>query len=566
MVEETKITNTSEDKHLFTWTPEKETTESASSVTSKTTQGNSNLPAKEQPIKDDKSVNSAQVEKTPVVIPKTSTQPSEKDVSLENDLEELISAAWPKPTDTKKVDFGVSEDIEKKETNKQKIIKEKKMPQRIANNLALLVLLCLVLFVVGLFYAFLRYKDSQTIPTSLEKYMPQVEKAYYWARELLWYPVPSTYPENNLVPKWTWSNAVAEIIDDSRLDYISKKDILGKWVVHLYTETSNKYDQYEELKKTISQQWFFPVELQKLSEGWWFNNSIQKGIISIESVRFATALNFFSSLNSFMTQLSAITSVSQDKLSEMIDVFIKRWEKDINNYVVSCYLNGYETSTTCTTIWDFSKYYSIYPTTGFDQRVFLATMKLIQDKLENSDVPSLDISMKSINPLENTINLSIEINTIKNDEDELSKKKKILNPHIYLVTSIINNLRESRYVLTDAINISSLKVNKKKIKVGWETYVVNSSSFSFQLPLQSNVQREIYDFTDMGQKNISNLINPKIENSIAPQDNINLNTIWQESSTLPTARENPTIDRWDLRDYAEKEPSRDIWTPDGPIE
>ncbi len=93
-------------------------------------------------------------------------------------------------------------------------------------------------------------------------------------------------------------------------------------------------------------------------------------------------------------------------------------------------------------------------------------MKLIQDKLENSDVPSLDISMKSINPLENTINLSIEINTIKNDEDELSKKKKILNPHIYLVTSIINNLRESRYVLTDAINISSLKVNKKKIKVG----------------------------------------------------------------------------------------------------
>ncbi len=62
-------------------------------MTSKTTQGNSNLPAKEQPIKDDKSVNSAQVEKTPVVIPKTSTQLSEKDVSLENDLEELISAA-----------------------------------------------------------------------------------------------------------------------------------------------------------------------------------------------------------------------------------------------------------------------------------------------------------------------------------------------------------------------------------------------------------------------------------------------------------------------------------------
>lgn len=443
---------------------------------------------------------------------------SSKKVSIENDLEELIAGAWTKEIDTKKVEFGASEDLQKKDANKQKIIKEKKLPQRIANNLSLLILLVLLLMCVGVSYAFLQYKQWERIPPFLEKYMPKAEKVYYSARNLFWYPIPTTYPDNILIPKWTWSNAVAEIIDDGRLDYISKRAILDKSVVQLYQETSSKYDQYDALKKTISEQWFFPVELQKLSEGGWFNNSLQKGVISIESVRFATALNFFSSLDSFMTQLSAITSVSKSELADMMDIFIKRGEKDINNYVVSCFLNGYETSTSCTTIGDFSKYYSIYQTTGFDQRVFLATMKLIQDKLENTDIPSLDISMKSINPLENTINLSIEINTIKDDEMQLIQSKGILNPHIYLVTSIINNLRESRYVLTDAINIGSLKVNKKKIKAGWETYVVNSSSFSFQLPLQTNVQREIYDFVDMWQRNVSDILATNSLNTLGSQN------------------------------------------------
>jgi hypothetical protein len=51
-------------------------------------------------------------------------------------------------------------------------------------------------------------------------------------------------------------------------------------------------------------------------------------------------------------------------------------------------------------------------------------------------------------------------------------------------------------VITDSINVSSLKVTKKKIKIGGQLVTVNSSSFSFSLPLQNDVQREIYDFTD----------------------------------------------------------------------
>lgn len=123
-------------------------------------------------------------------------------------------------------------------------------------------------------------------------------------------------------------------------------------------------------------------------------------------------------------------------------------------------------------------------------------MNALEAKLENTDFPSLDIAMQSIDPLKNTITLRVEINTFKEDEAQLTASQGILNPHIFIVTSIINHLRESRFVLTDSINVDSLNVIKKKIKVGGQVVSVNSSSFSFSLPLQNQVQREIYDFAD----------------------------------------------------------------------
>ncbi|MEI7477778.1 MAG: hypothetical protein WCJ81_04670 [bacterium] len=92
-------------------------------------------------------------------------------------------------------------------------------------------------------------------------------------------------------------------------------------------------------------------------------------------------------------------------------------------------------------------------------------MDRLESKLENADFPSLEITMKSIDPVNNTISISVDINTFKEDEAALTANKGIINPHIYLVTSLINHLRESRYVITDSINITSLQVASKKIKI-----------------------------------------------------------------------------------------------------
>lgn len=424
--------------------------------------------------------------------------------SLDEDLDELISAS-DAPSTKETIKLGSSVGIEEQEKARADRIKEKKVPKDIQKVRGYIFLPLLPAAVFWLFYYFLGYKETGNVPASFERYMPTVEKVYDSTKMLLGQESADDYQDSILIPTTGSETIVADIIQNKKLDFFAKKDIFSRSVTYLYQQTSQKYDEYEKLKQQISQQWYFPNELHEISKSVFFNNSLQKAIMSIESVRFATALNFFSALDSFTSQLSSYASVSKPDLETTLEEFMQRWEKDINNYIVSCYLNGYETSESCSTIGDFERYYRAYQVTGFNQRVFLATMNLIQFKLENTDFPSLDVSMKSIDPLQNTINLGVEINTFKDDEMQLTQSKWILNPHIYLVTSVINNLRTSRYVITDSINVSTLRVNKKKIKIGGETITVNSSNFDFQLPLQIWVQREIYDFADMVQRNIDEL-------------------------------------------------------------
>jgi hypothetical protein len=47
-------------------------------------------------------------------------------------------------------------------------------------------------------------------------------------------------------------------------------------------------------------------------------------------------------------------------------------------------------------------------------------MDLIESKLENTDFPSLDISVTNIDPNTKNINIAVEINTFKEDELQLT--------------------------------------------------------------------------------------------------------------------------------------------------
>jgi hypothetical protein len=418
--------------------------------------------------------------------------------NVQDDLQELISASATPSTGAEKIDFSVASDQKAKEDKKAEAVANKKIPQQTFATLGYICLVALVGAVVYVLHQFFSYAQTGKVTiTQLEKYMPKIEQYYLAAHDTFGISKPFKYEPSVLLFKNLKDNKVAaRIIEDGDVDYVGKKKLLQDGATLLLKTTEESYKNLDVLKTEVGQQGYFPREIKSIAPWVFFDNSLQKAIISIESVRFATALKFFSILDSFVGQLSSYTSVDKNSLSTDLQTFIERGEKDINNYIASCYLNGYEISADCSAVGDFTNYYSVLGATGFNQPLFLKTMNALEAKLENTDFPSLEITMQSIDPLKNTISLNVQINTFKDDEAQLTAQQGVLNPHIFIVTNIINHLRESRFVLTDSINVTSLNVAKKKIKVGWQVVVVNASSFTFSFPLQNAVQREIYDFSD----------------------------------------------------------------------
>ena len=329
--------------------------------------------------------------------------------------------------------------------------------------------------------------------------MPWTQQKYEYVIKTLWLQQVNKYTAQQVITTNTnKNNIISNIINDTDIDFLTKKKVLQEWVQLLYRDVANRYDKYEDLKNTIGQQWFYPIAVQDITKSLNFEWSLQKAIVTMESVRFVVALKYFSLLDTFITQIASRASMSKEEVRSTIDKFVGRWEKDIHNYVTSCYLNGYEPSIACDTIQDFFNYYNYVDTSLKDseKKLFLILMDTIEAKLENTKFPSLDLTVDSIDPVNSTLSLKIEINTLPEDEVTLTRDRGILNPHIYLITSVVNYLRESRYVITNNIKLSTLNIDKKTVKIWWQTITVNASTYSFTLPLQKEVVREIYDFAD----------------------------------------------------------------------
>lgn len=457
-----------------------------------------------EPTLNPKEVNNPELSLNPNAVGSTPQQAkSELDAStkeIQSDLDALINTSINDSAQKQKLDLTMNKsESEKKDEKKKELLRQRKLPTLIiVHSVVLLLLLSLGVWWF-LFVTYLGYQKSGQVDAKYAPYMAWVDRQYESiVRTLQLQPLDKFSPQQLITTDTNNNNIITQIIQDDEIDFIQKKKVMQQWVSMLYSDVINRYTAYEQLKNTIWQQWFFPTSIASVATEESLNNSIQKAIVSVESIRFAVALKYFSLLDSFVTQLSSYSSTSKDVVAQKLQMFVNRGEKDINLYVTTCYLNGYETSSSCAAIGDFFNYYKYIDTslTDKDISLFLFAMDLIEWKLENTDFPSLDVSVRDINTTSNTINVSVEINTFKEDEARLVADNGILNPHIYLMTTMVNHLRQSRYVLTDTVSVNQLNVDQKRVRVGGQTISVNTSSFSFTLPLQNAVEREIYDFTD----------------------------------------------------------------------
>jgi len=215
----------------------------------------------------------------------------------------------------------------------------------------------------------------------------------------------------------------------------------------------------------------------------------------LEAIKFSSAINVFPYLDTFLEWLSNTTKLSKANIEEETKKIISKWEKDINLYIRNCYLNPFEINYNCEVIWDFEKYYQLTQESTFDINFFKQLIKYTDIKLEQTELPSFSINFKKFDKNSNKITFNIDINTFKQDEIELAKKW-ILSPHVFILNNLINNLRQSRFILWEWIIVRTLDIKPKTITIWTTEFNINNSNKTFTVDIQKESEREIDDFVE----------------------------------------------------------------------
>ena len=309
--------------------------------------------------------------------------------------------------------------------------------------------------------------------------------------------------ENLNVDEWA-KEKITKIIKDLSLNYVQKRDILQSVANKIGTSILDLKSKIQQDTNALNKDWFFPEELVWILKQDNAVGSIQRSLLSLEVVKFSSAIKVFSLMDTFLSSMVSDFGYQQSEIKRILNELIERGENDIQNYLNYCYNNPYE-PVQCNIIWDFDKYYQLREnSTGekpFNTSFFKKLMEHIDKKLEYSNVPSFSITFNSFDGKSNSIAFTVEVNTLKEDEYVLLKQG-IKSPHIFIVSELIQLLKQSTFIVGKAIDAKDIRVTSKPITIWGSKYMVNNSVKTFTLPIQKNTEREIFDYVDKYQSNL----------------------------------------------------------------
>ena len=309
--------------------------------------------------------------------------------------------------------------------------------------------------------------------------------------------------ENLNVDEWA-KEKITKIIKDLSLNYVQKRDILQSVANKIGTSILDLKWKIQQDTNALNKDWFFPEELVWILKQDNAVGSIQRSLLSLEVVKFSSAIKVFSLMDTFLSSMVSDFGYQPSEIKKILNELIERGENDIQNYLNYCYNNPYE-PVQCNIIWDFDKYYQLREkSTGekpFNTSFFKKLMEHIDKKLEYSNVPSFSITFNSFDGKSNSIAFTVEVNTLKEDEYVLLKQG-IKSPHIFIVSELIQLLKQSTFIVGKAIDAKDIRVTSKPITIWGSKYMVNNSVKTFTLPIQKNTEREIFDYVDKYQSNL----------------------------------------------------------------
>lgn len=300
--------------------------------------------------------------------------------------------------------------------------------------------------------------------------------------------------ETNIMINDKADTKTKEIVQSKKLNYLHKKDILEKNMETLVDQTIKNAQKIDKIKKEIIKYGFIPKQLYDTVETKQWTNGIKKRIALMENIRFITAFKTFSYMESFIEGLANNMNKDISTVEAQIKKAVIDAEKDLVIYTNTCFLNPYELTNNCNVVWDFDNYYKIIDTQRNVDTDFIKQLAAyIDNKLQETNVPTFNIDFLKFNPKEDNIDFIIDINTSTQDEIAINKKG-ILNPHVFIVTNLINLLKQSLLVIWEWIKADQIKTSPKIIRVGSTVFTVNNSTINLSLPVQKGSQREISDF------------------------------------------------------------------------
>ncbi len=299
----------------------------------------------------------------------------------------------------------------------------------------------------------------------------------------------TTTEETQLENIWNYdsleevNNEVNSIIN-SDMSYMEKKDEIEIFLQDSLSQMDETSSDIEYVRENLSTYGYLSRELDDLIA----DTHMQRALLSIESIKFFTAMNVFEKIDSFVDDFLEQVPWSERRVRSNIENFLNRWEQDIQRYLSYCYLNPFENSR-CNRFWDFDNYYD----GEINVSIFKELISAIDEELEFEEIPRLAITLNNMWIQDRSISFSVDINTFTEDHISLANRW-IRSPHIHITNTLINTIRGSSFIVWKDVTFATLDVNDRTVRIQDREEEIRNSRFNFDVPIQKDVQREIFDF------------------------------------------------------------------------
>lgn len=414
----------------------------------------------------------------------------------EFDIDISDSSGDEEEHERKKIIYRKKLEFIKDQTQKDRVFKK-----RVSFPILAFVIVWIIFYVIYSYEKYIRLNTIQDPTAEDRQYLQDFKEQknrYLW---YIWFEQKVVDVRLSFDNTDSWlkkvNSEIENFLANNDITYIDKKEILEKKVWEVFDKFKSENKVIADTKTDIIKFSFVPKDVVSVIK----ENEIQRALLSIETIKFFTALKVFSHLWKVIEDIA--NSIRQrNNLSIIIDQFsryVDWWEENVERYLKTCYMNTYETSN-CNFMWDFAYYYDNNWKRGdsslFQPALFVAIMSQIEAQLENDQFPKLSIVLNDMDPWENRIAFDIEVNTFKEDEFDLRNEwnNRIKIPHVYIITELINSLRKSHFIIWKDIELEEMVIDKKSLTVFDNDVQVNSSNFSFDIPIQEATDKEIYDY------------------------------------------------------------------------